>query len=218
MIHDAASLDRHSTKNFSIYPIKTFMNLLVLIIGLILFLGMHSARIFADGKRTQLMTKLGANGWKGLYALISLAGFILIIYGFGIAREAPVILWESPRWTRHLAALLTLPAFVLMFASQIPGTHIKARLKHPMVLGVKLWAFAHLLANGRLHDVILFGAFLLWAVLSFRAARRRDRALGTVYVAAGVGRDLMAIALGIGAWAAFAFYLHIRWIGVQPFG
>jgi len=194
------------------------MNLLVLVIGLILFLGMHSARIFADGARTRLVTKLGTNGWKGLYALISLAGFILIIYGFGIARQAPVILWESPRWTRHLAALLTLPAFVLMFASQIPGTHIKARLKHPMVLGVKLWAFTHLLANGRLHDVILFGAFLLWAVLSFRAARRRDRALGTVYVAAGVGRDLMAIVLGIGAWAAFAFYLHIRGISVQPFG
>ncbi len=194
------------------------MNLLVLVVGLLLFLGMHSVRIFAEGTRTQLIGKLGTNGWKGLYAVISLLGFIMIIYGFGIARDAPVILWESPRWTRHLAALLTLPAFVLIFASQIPGTHIKARLKHPMVLGVKLWAFAHLLANGQLHDVILFGAFLLWAVFSFRAARQRDRALGTGYVAVGAARDLTAIVLGIGAWAAFALYLHVRWIGVQPFG
>jgi uncharacterized membrane protein len=190
----------------------------VLIIGLVLFLGIHSSRIFADNTRTQLIAKIGANGWKGIYSIISLVGFVLIIYGFGIARETPIILWNSPVWARHIAALLTLPAFIMIAASQIPGTHIRATLKHPMVLGVKLWAFAHLLANGRLHDVVLFGTFLVWAVFSFRAARQRDRAAATVYTAVGASRDVMAIVFGIGTWAAFAFYLHARWIGVQPFG
>jgi uncharacterized membrane protein len=192
--------------------------MIVLVIGLALFLGVHSSRIFADNMRTQLIAKIGANGWKGIYSIISLVGFVLIIYGFGIARESPIVLWNSPVWTRHLAALLTLPACVMIAASQIPGTHIRASLKHPMVLGVKLWAFAHLLANGRLHDVVLFGAFLVWAVFSFRAARQRDRAAGTVYTAVGGARDALAIVLGVGAWAAFALYLHARWIGVQPFG
>jgi uncharacterized membrane protein len=191
--------------------------MILLVIGLVLFLGIHSSRIFADNARTQLIAKIGANGWKGIYSIISLAGFVLIIYGFGIARETPTILWNSPVWTRHLAALLTLPAFIMIAASQIPGTHIRAKLKHPMVLGVKLWAFAHLLANGRLHDAVLFGAFLVWAVFSFRAARQHDRATGTVYTAVGASRDVMALVFGIGAWTVFAFYLHARWIGVQPF-
>ncbi len=192
--------------------------MIVLVIGLALFLGMHSSRIFADSMRTQLIAKIGGNGWKGIYSIISLLGLVLIIYGFGIARESPTVLWNSPAWTRHIAALLTLPAFIMIVASQIPGTHIRAKLKHPMVLGVKLWAFAHLLANGRLHDVFLFGAFLVWAVFSFRAARQRDRAAGTVYTAVGASRDVMAVVFGIGAWAAFALYLHGRLIGVQPFG
>ncbi len=190
----------------------------LLVIGVVLFLGIHSSRIFADNTRTQLITKIGANGWKGIYSIISLTGFALIIYGFSVARETPIILWNSPTWTRHLAALLTLPAFIMIAASQIPGTHIRAKLKHPMVLGVKLWAFAHLLANGRLHDVVLFGAFLVWAVFSFRAARQRDRATGTLYTTVSAWRDVMAIVFGIVAWAAFAFHLHGRWIGVQPFG
>lgn len=190
----------------------------LLIIGLILFLGIHSSRIFAENIRLRLIDKLGANGWKGIYALISLVGLVFIIYGYGMARASPVVFWSPPVWTRHLAALLTLPAFVMIAASQIPGTQIRAKLKHPMVLGVKLWAIAHLLANGSLHDVVLFGAFLIWAVLSFRAARQRDRAAGTVYTAVGGVRDVVAVVIGVGAWIAFAFYLHGAWIGVRPFG
>lgn len=190
----------------------------LLITGLILFLGIHSSRIFGENIRLGLINKLGANGWKGVYSLIALVGFVFIIYGYGMARESPVALWSPPVWTRHLAALLTLPAFVMIAASQIPGTHLRAKLKHPMVLGVKLWAIAHLLANGTVHDVVLFGAFLLWAVLSFRAARQRDRAAGTVYTAVGGLRDGIAVVVGVGAWIAFAFYLHAAWIGVRPFG
>ena len=190
----------------------------LLITGLILFLGIHSSRIFAENIRLGLINKLGTNGWKGIYSLVSLVGFVFIIYGYGIARESPVILWNSPAWTRHLAALLTLPAFVMIAASQIPGTYLRAKLKHPMVLGVKLWAIAHLLANGTVHDTVLFGTFLLWAVLSFRAARQRDRAAGITYPAAGAMRDVIAVVVGVGAWAAFAFYLHGAWIGVRPFG
>ena len=190
----------------------------LLITGLILFLGIHSSRIFAENIRLGLINKLGTNGWKGIYSLVSLVGFVFIIYGYGIARESPVILWNPPAWTRHLAALLTLPAFVLIAASQIPGTYLRAKLKHPMVLGVKLWAIAHLLANGTVHDTLLVGTFLLWAVLSFRAARQRDRAAGTTYPAAGARRDVIAVVVGVGAWAAFAFYLHGAWIGVRPFG
>ena len=135
----------------------------LLITGLILFLGIHSSRIFAETIRLSLINKLGALGWKGIYSLISLVGFVFIIYGYGVARGSPVVLWNPPIWTRHLAALLTLPAFITIAASQIPGTHIRAKLKHPMVLGVKLWATAHLLANGTVHDTVLFGTFLLWA-------------------------------------------------------
>ena len=190
----------------------------LLITGLILFLGIHSSRIFAENIRLSLINKLGAYGWKGIYSLVSLVGLVFIIYGYGIARESPVLLWNPPVWTRHLAALLTLPAFVMIAASQIPGTYLRAKLKHPMVLGVKLWAVAHLLANGTVHDTVLFGTFLLWAVLSFRAARQRDRAAGITYPAAGAMRDVIAVVVGVGAWAAFAFYLHGAWIGVRPFG
>ena len=120
-------------------------------------------------------------------------------------------------WHFH-RALLTLPAFILLAAAYVPGTAIKARLKHPMTLAVKFWAIAHLLSNGRLADVLLFGSFLVWAVLVFSAARRRDRALGTRYSSAGWLRDAIAVVIGIGAWLAFALYLHGAWIGVRPFG
>jgi uncharacterized membrane protein len=190
----------------------------VLLIGLVLFLGVHSTRIVAEGWRTQMVARLGENGWKGVYSVLSIAGFALIVWGYGLARHDPVVLWNPPVWTRHLAALLTLAAFVLLAAAYVPRNGIKARLHHPMVLGVKVWAASHLLANGTLADVLLFGGFLAWAALSFRAARGRDRAAGTVY-AAGTGAMTAAAVLGgLAAWAGFAFWAHAAWIGVRPFG
>lgn len=189
-----------------------------LILGLLMFLGMHSARIVAEGWRTQVIAQRGPGAWKGLYTVVSLVGFGLIIWGYGQARLTPVVLWASPVWTKHLAALLVLLALVLLVAAQVPGNGIKARLHHPMVLGVKLWAGAHLLANNTLADLLLFGSFLLWAVLDFRSARQRDRAAGTVYPAGSAGRTVLVVVLGVAVWALFAFWLHAVLFGVRPFG
>ncbi len=189
----------------------------LLILGLALFLGVHSTRIVAEGWRAATIARVGENRWKGLYSLLSLAGFVLLVIGYGIARQSPVVLYTPPVWARHLAALLTIPAFVLLVAAYVPGNAIKRAVGHPMVAGVKTWALAHLIANGTLADVLLFGSFLVWAVLSFVAARRRDRAAGTVYVVGPASRTVVTIIVGLVAWAAFAFVLH-RWlIGVSPF-
>ena len=145
-------------------------------------------------------------------------GFGLLVWGYGLARQQPVVLWQTPLWTRHVAALLTLPAFVILLAAYVPGNQIKARLHHPMVLAVKLWAVAHLLANNTAADVLLFGGFLVWAAFSFRAARGRDQAVGAVYPAGRLGPTLVTVAAGLAAWAVFAFWGHAALIGVRPFG
>lgn len=188
-----------------------------LILGLVLFLGVHSARIVADDARTRFIAQRGEGLWKGLYTLASLLGFALIIWGYGQARLHPVVLWAPPVWTRHLASLLTLLAFVLLAAAYVPRNGIKARLHHPMVLGVKTWALAHLLANNTVSDLLLFGSFGLWAVLSFRAARSRDRAAQTAYPPGSTSGTTIAVVVGVLAWAAFAFWGHAALIGVKPF-
>jgi uncharacterized membrane protein len=190
----------------------------LLILGLVLFLGTHSVRIVADDWRGTRIARLGLMPWKGIYSVISIIGFVLIVWGYGEARGNPIALYSPPVWTRHIAALLTVPAFILLIAAYIPGTRIKRAVGHPMVAAVKIWAFAHLLSNGTLADVVLFGAFLAWAVADYIAARRRDRAAGTVYAVGPVSRDIAAVAIGLAAWAAFAFWLHAAWIGVRPFG
>lgn len=190
----------------------------MLIAGLVLFLGVHSSRVFADDARTAFIAAHGEKTWKGIFAVLSIVGFVLVVYGYGEARTAPVVLWTPPAWTRHAAALLTLPAFILLAAAYVPRNAIKARLGHPMLLGTKIWAAAHLLANGNVADVLLFGGFLVWATLCLRAAKARDRAAGTVYPAGGATPTAIAVAVGASAWAAFAFHLHAAWIGVRPFG
>lgn len=123
----------------------------LLILGLVLFLGMHSTRIVADGFRSAQVARLGLNGWKAIYSVVSIAGFVLLVYGYGLARESPTVLFVPPPWMRHVTALLTIPAFVLLAAAYVPGTRIKRAVGHPMVAGVKIWAFAHLLQIGRAH-------------------------------------------------------------------
>ena len=192
--------------------------MLWLILGLVLFLGAHSVRVFAEDWRTRTRARVGENAFKGVYSLVSVLGFGLIIWGFGQARQQPVLLWTPPVGMRHLASLLTLLAFISLAAAYVPGNVIKARLHHPMVLGVKTWALAHLLANGMLAHVVLFGAFLLWAVLNFRAARQRDRAQQVVYPAGRAVPTVVTVLLGAVLWAGFAFWAHGAWIGVRPFG
>lgn len=190
----------------------------LLILGLVLFLGVHSVRVFAEGTRTRFIARRGENAWKGLYSVLSIVGFLLLLWGYGVARQQPVVLWTPPTWARHLAALLTLPAFILLVAAYVPGNGIKARVHHPMVLGIKVWAFSHLFVGRTLAAETVFAAFLVWAVLSFRAARARDRAAGRVYPPGRAVPTAVTVAVGVLAWAAFAMWGHAALIGVRPFG
>ncbi|HMW24304.1 MAG TPA: NnrU family protein [Burkholderiaceae bacterium] len=190
-----------------------------LVLGLLLFLGVHALRIVAPRWREAQRARRGEQRWKGLISLVSAVGLGLIVWGYGQARmAAPADLWLVPLWTRHLAGLLVWPAFVLLAAAYVPGTCIKARVRHPMLLGVKVWALAHLLANARWADLLLFGSFLVWAVLDYRANRQHDRVAAVVYPEGHPGRDGVALLVGSLAWVLFAFWAHAWLIGVAPLG
>jgi uncharacterized membrane protein len=190
----------------------------LLIAGLVVFLGLHSVRIFADDWRSRMIARLGEKPWKAAYSVISLLGFGLIIYGYGRARVDSTILWHPPLWMWTVTSLLTLPAFVLIVAGNMKGTRMKARLGHPMLLGTKLWAFAHLVATAHVAGAVLFGSFLAWSIADYTSARRRDRIAGVVYPAGTASRDAIAIVIGVVAWVAFAWWLHGALIGLRPFG
>lgn len=190
--------------------------MIVLILGLVIFLGTHSVHIVAAGWRDAMMARLGENGWKGLYSVVSIVGFVLIVWGYGLARQDPGLLWTSPIWLKQVAIALNLVAFILFAAYLVPAGRMKARLRHPMLLSVKTWAFAHLLANGTLPDLLLFGGFLVWAIVDFRSNRMRDRAAGTVPVAGPPRNDAIAVVVGVVIWAAFLWRLHVWLIGVSP--
>lgn len=199
-----------------------------LILGLVLFLGAHSTRIFADAWRARTLDAWGEKPFKGVCALVSLVGFYALIVGYAEVRLEPVVLWQPPTATRHISVLLMLFASILLVAAYIPANHFKVRLGHPMVLSVKVWALAHLLSNGNLADVILFGAFLAWSVMNFKSARARDRA--TAESQAQVFGEtapsttpkptatLIAVVVGAGLWALITFVLHARVVGVSPLG
>ncbi|TMG87432.1 MAG: hypothetical protein E6H67_07330 [Betaproteobacteria bacterium] len=190
----------------------------LLVIGLVIFLGVHSVRMVANDWRTAQIARIGEGPWKGLYSLASAVGLVLIIWGYGAARASPTILWNPPEWTKQLTIVLTLVAFVLIAAAYVPGTRMKAWLGHPMVAGVKVWALAHLIANGTLAAVILFGSILVWAIMDFAVSRRRDRAAGVAYPAGTLAGDAIAVFVGVIAWVIFAFFLHGWLIGVRPLG
>lgn len=189
-----------------------------LIIGLVLFLGAHSIRMVADAWRTQAIASWGEKPFKGVYTLIALVGFYAMVTGYAEARLQTVALWTPPIATRHISVLLMLLASVLMAAAYVPRNHLKLRMGHPMVLSVKVWALAHLLANGNLADVVLFGSFLLWSVFNFKAARARDRAAAPLQTNAKTSATLLTLLIGVAIWALFAFYLHAQWVGVSPLG
>ena len=192
--------------------------MLVLILGLVLFLGIHCTRIVADGQRSAFIAQRGENAWKALYTVASLLGFGLIVWGYGLARQLPVVLWSTPPLLKHAAGLLTLVSFVLLTAAYVPGNGIKARLHHPMTLGIKVWAFAHLLANNTVADLLLFGGFLAWSIAVFVAARRRDRVNGAVYAPGSALRSAMTVVIGSALWLAFVAWGHRLLIGVAPLG
>lgn len=190
---------------------------MLLVIGLVLFLGVHSVQLIAPRWRQSCIDSVGPSNWRLFYALLSFAGLVLIVLGYGALRSEGIVLWTPPVWTRHLAALLMLPAFVLVVAAYLPGTRMRASIGHPMLAGVKLWSFSHLLANGGLADVLLFGSFLLWATASFINARRFDRATRVVRPPGHALRDVAALALGAALWFIFARYLHVVFFDVRPF-
>ena len=185
-----------------------------LIAGLVLFLGIHSLSIINEPLRNRWHDALGEWPFKGLYSLVSLLGLVLIVIGYGAARMDPTVLYTPPGWLRHLALLLLVPVFPLLFATYFPG-RIKATLKHPMLVAVKLWALAHLLANGMMHDVILFGAFLAWAVADRISLKRRtQREIPTL--PASKANDLIAVAGGLVVYVIFVVGAHQWLIGVSP--
>jgi uncharacterized membrane protein len=186
-----------------------------LALGLFLFLGTHALRIRGDAMRDRLLADLGPRYFKTLYALTSALGFFLLVYGFGIARETPVLLWTPPPAMKHVAYLLTLVAMVLMAAAYVPRNAIKAKLHHPMVLSVKTWALAHLLANGTLAHLLLFGSMLLWSVLLFKASRARDKLKQVVYTPGNKASTILTLEIGIAMWLVFVAWAHGWLIGVQ---
>jgi uncharacterized membrane protein len=184
----------------------------LLLAGLVLFLGIHSLVIFAPAVRERLVQKLGHNGWRGIHSLFSLAGLVLIVVGYGQARQAPVLLYAPPFWMRHVTFTLMLPVFPLLFAAYFPG-RIRAVLKHPMLLAVKIWALAHLLANGTLADLLLFGGFLAWAVANRISLKRRAPTLQVSSPPRPLN-DVIAVVLGLALYVATLLWLHRLLIGM----
>lgn len=186
-----------------------------LALGLALFLGIHMTRAVAPRWRQAQIARLGEKGWKGLYTIVSLIGFVLIVWGYSLARQQPVVLWPAIRGMNHAAAALMLIAMILLAAAYVPRNHLKVKLQHPMTLAVKTWAFAHLIANNTLADLMLFGSFLVWSILVFRAARRRP---APVLAAPTLAGTLATVVVGAALWAFFAFWAHAAWIGIAPLG
>lgn len=190
--------------------------MLIFILGLTVFFASHSIRIFADGWRSAMLARLGELRWKGLISLLSLAGFALLLWGYAQVRAEPPALWTPASWSRLLVPILTLPAFVLVVAAYVPGNRFKTALGHPMLAGTILWALAHLPGNGGRASTVLFGSFLVWALISFAASRRRDRAEGRVYPPGPAWRTAVVVIVGVAAWAVFATVLHGPLIGIRP--
>lgn len=185
-----------------------------LILGLVLFLGVHSVAIAAPGWRSAVIARRGEGLWKGLYSVVALAGFVLIVVGYGLARQQPVVLYTPPTALRHVALLLMVPVFPLLFAAHLPG-RIKQAAKHPMLLATKLWALAHLLANGTAADVLLFGGFLAWAVAD-RISVKHRAAPAKPAGAPSARNDAIALVGGLAVYVLFLLWAHAWLIGVSP--
>jgi uncharacterized membrane protein len=188
--------------------------MLQLLIGIVLFFGMHSASIVALPVRDRMVAR-SENAWKGIYTLASLAGIVLMVRGYAELRATPTILYVAPFWLRHVAALLLLPVFVFFIAPYFPG-RIKTALKHPQLVAVKLWAFAHLLVNGTLADVLLFGSFLVWAVVDRISLKNRPERPLPGAPESGAN-DIIAVAIGLALYGVFAFWAHEWLFGMRPF-
>jgi uncharacterized membrane protein len=183
--------------------------------GMVLFFGIHSMSIVAGGTRDRLRERLGENGWKGLFSFVAIAGFALLIYGYGVARQSPVVLYVPTTWMRYASLLLILPVFPLLIAAYVPG-RIKSVTGHPMLIAVMLWSMAHLLANGSLIDVVLFGGFFAWATADLVSVMHRLSV--TAVKPFGQFNDMLVVAIGLVVYAAFVGWLHVYLFGVSVLG
>ena len=182
--------------------------MITLVIGLVIFLGIHSARVFAPGFRDNTIASRGEGAWKGIYTIISLIGFVILIYGYGQARLENVFFYSAPTWFAHILILLMVPVMILLVASQLPAGRIKKAVKNPMLLATKIWALGHMAVNGDLASWLLFGSFLAWAVIVLISTKRRGQ---TFPVETATSSDVISVVVGIGAWALFAFWAH-QWL------
>lgn len=189
----------------------------LLIVGLVLFIGIHSIRILAPATRLSLIERFGASGWRVAYSAASLLSLAFLIFGFGAARLDTPVLWYPPVWTRHLAATLMIPAVICLVASALPAGRIREKLKFPLTVAVKIWALAHLIANGELSSILLFAAFMVWAVV-LRIALKKAVARGEVALPVFISTryDVVAVVAGLCLWAWLVFGLHEWLIGVPP--
>ncbi|MPZ57547.1 MAG: NnrU family protein [Rhizobiales bacterium] len=196
------------------------MGLLILIAGLILFLGVHVFVTLRDARATAI-ARFGDGPYKGLFSLVAIIGVVAIVWGFGLYRQTGwVDVWYPPTVMRHVTALLVWPAIILVLAAYLPG-RIRQVTKHPMLAGVTLWAFAHLLSNGDLGSIVLFGSFLAWGVYARIAAKRRGEEVGgnpTVSGGSGRSNDAIAIITGTVLYFALGYWFHPAVIGVPAFG
>jgi uncharacterized membrane protein len=190
--------------------------MVVLVLGLVIFLGIHSTRIVAEGGRAKAIAGLGEGPWKGVYSLLSLIGFAFIVWGFAQARWSAPVLWTPPIWTRHTTILLMLFSLILIGAYIFKKSHIAAAVHHPMVWGVAIWAFGHLIANGSAADLLLFGAFLVWAIADLAGSYGRDVRNAVVYPSPNWGATLGAVALGVVLWVVLLGGVHLWLFGVSP--
>ena len=190
--------------------------MVILLLGLVLFLGTHSISIVNVTWRDRVAERLGESTWQAVYTALAVAGLVLIVWGYGLARQTPAVLYLPPVWMQHVALLLLLPVFPLLAATFLPGW-IKSVTRHPMLLATKVWALAHLLANGMLHDVALFGAFLVWAVVDRISMKRREpRPMPTAPMSKY--NDAISVVAGLGLYLWFVLHGHAWLIGVSPIG
>jgi uncharacterized membrane protein len=189
---------------------------MMLLAGLVIFFGTHSIRIGLPSWRDRQIARYGDRNWRGAYSILSLLGLVLIIFGFGAVRWTTPMLWTPPIWAPYATAVLLLVAFVLNAASGVPNNRIRRIVRHPMLTGVALWGAGHLIANGRLADLLLFGSFLVWAVIDFGSCLNRDRRAGLVPSVGTLRADVICVLAGFGIWAIFLLFLH-RWLfNVSP--
>ncbi len=186
----------------------------ILIAGLVVFFGVHAVSIFNEPWRDSMVAKLGEWPWKGMYSMAAIIGFLLIVWGYGLARVDPVVLYSPPMWLRHVSLLVLVPVFPLLLATYLPG-RIQVVTRHPMLIATKLWAVAHLLANGTLADVLLFGSFLVWAVIDRISMKHRTQRL-IPGVAPSRFNDTIAVLFGLVLYTGFVLWLHAWLIGVSP--